>query len=88
MRRTIVLVTLVGAVLLACSGVVLAQQGLSEPELTTEGVFVPGEAANAFVPGEILVGFKGSTSKAEKEKAHKDKGRGGGHYRRHQRRCG
>lgn len=74
MRRAVLLLTLMGAVLLACTGVVLAQQSLPVPSQTSEGVFIPGNAEGAFVPGEILVQFKPGTSASTQAQVHRRNG--------------
>lgn len=66
MRRTILLLTLVTAMLLAFSGVVLAQQTGPDPS--------PSSSAEDFVSGEILVKFKSGTSKAAKDETHRQQG--------------
>src|SRR5829696_5508241 len=66
MIRGILLLTLVGAILLACTGAVLAQQNGSTPPRSSS-------SSEDFVPGEILVKFKKDTSKAKKQEVHQKK---------------
>jgi thermitase len=66
MRRGILLLTLAGAILLACTGLVLAQQNGSAPPRSSSSEVV--------APGEILVKFKKGTSRAKKQDTHERKG--------------
>ena len=66
MRRGILLLTLVGAILLACTGGVLAQKVGSAPPRTS--------ASGDVAPGEILVKFKKGISTTKKQEAYEKKG--------------
>jgi|SRR5215217_5099100 len=75
MRRSLLSLTLVGALLLACAGVAVAQQTLPVPSRTSEGAFVPpSDAEDSVVPGEILVKFKPGTPGREQAQAHQQNG--------------
>ncbi len=64
MRRTFLLLALVGATLLACSGAGLAQS--TPPDSS--------QSAEDFADGEILVKFKDRTSETKKQEIHGKKG--------------
>ncbi len=65
-KRAVLLLTVVGAMLITCAGMALAQPTTSSS---------PSQSAEEDVaPGEILVKFKERTSKAKKEEVHAKKG--------------
>ena len=64
MRRPVLLLTVVGAVLFACAGVVLAQQDTPDTS----------QPAEDFAAGNILVKFKDRTSEAKKQEVHEKRG--------------
>src|SRR3990170_1536341 len=63
MRRSVLLLSLVGAMLLACTGVVLAQNVTPDSSQPTD-----------FAPSEVLVKFKDATSETKKRDVHGKKG--------------
>ncbi len=81
MRRTILLLTLVGAILLACTSVVLAQQTTPAKDSTKEDSAKKEDSATAEaksageepVAGEILVKFKNNVANQAKTETHEDK---------------
>ena len=64
MRRPVLLLTVVGAVLFACAGVALAQQDTPDTS----------QPAEDFAAGNILVKFKDRTSEAKKQDVHEKRG--------------
>ena len=76
MRQTILLFTMVAAVLLAFSGVVLAQQDTTAPDRQQQESTTPagGQQATEHVPSQILVKFDPGASGREIAEAHRRNG--------------